>query len=150
MTVRIAPSILSADFARLAEAGVEGQVDLLLLDAPCSGLGTLRGNPEIKLRRGPEDVTRLAALQTKLLATLAPQVAPGGRLVYVVCTWTREETLDQVAAFEAEHPNFEREPLEGSPDFLDGLVDDDALFTTWPHREGADGFFAVRWRRADS
>ncbi|MDF1564009.1 MAG: transcription antitermination factor NusB [Deltaproteobacteria bacterium] len=129
----------------LDEAGV--QADLLVLDAPCSGLGTLRSHPEIKLRRGPEDVTRLAGLQERLLTSLAPRVAPGGRLVFIVCTWTKEETLQQIEYFEEEHPEFEREPVVEPGAALEGLVDEEHLFATWPHRDNVDGFFGVRWRR---
>src|SRR5204862_2966585 len=80
--------------------------DLVLLDAPCSGLGTLRRHPEVKLRRTPEDVDRLAQLQTRLLASLQRYVRPGGLLVYAVCTLTPEESEEQVARLLAAFPQF--------------------------------------------
>jgi 16S rRNA (cytosine967-C5)-methyltransferase len=108
----------------------------VLLDAPCTGTGTLRGHPEIKLRVTPEDVASLADLQRRLLDTAAALTLPGGRLVYAVCSLTRAEGEDQVAAFVQRHPAFSSRPLRPSV----------------PHRptphgvyvlpvEGLDGFF---------
>jgi 16S rRNA (cytosine967-C5)-methyltransferase len=71
--------------------------DLVVLDAPCSGLGVLRRHPDAKWRLVPDDVPRLAALQAKLLAAVIPRLAPGGTLVYSVCTFTRAEGPDQIA-----------------------------------------------------
>ena len=102
----------------------------MLLDAPCSGLGVLRRHPEAKWRRAPADVAALAALQARLLDALAPRVRPGGVLVYSVCTYTDDEGPRQLARF------LDR----ASRDFA---VDGEPL-RTWPHRDDADGFFAVR------
>jgi 16S rRNA (cytosine967-C5)-methyltransferase len=106
--------------------------DRVLLDAPCSGLGVLRRHPEAKWRRTPEDSVALAALQAKLLDALAPRVRPGGVLVYSVCTYTDEEGPRQLDRFLATHPDF---GADGEP------------LRTWPHRDDADGFFAVRLAR---
>ncbi len=106
--------------------------DRVLLDAPCSGLGVLRRHPEAKWRRTPADVASVASLQARLLDALAPRVRPGGTLVYSVCTFTDEEGPAQMARFLAAHPAF--------------TVDGDPL-RTWPHRDDADGFFAVRLAR---
>ena len=126
----------AADVTRpLPFARPEGY-DLVLVDAPCTGLGTLRRRPEIKLRRTHEDAVRLSEVQRRILEGAARHVAPGGRLVYVVCTYTPEETTGVVDAFLAEHREFSVEP-----------AGDRRHFETWPHREGADGFFAVRLRR---
>jgi 16S rRNA (cytosine967-C5)-methyltransferase len=114
--------------------------DAVLLDAPCSGLGTLRRHPEIKWRRQPEDVARLAALQHELVMGVAPLVKPGGLLVYAVCTRTREETTGVVDALLAAHPRFVVEPVTGP------CVDPDGVLRTAPHRHGLDGFFATRLR----
>jgi 16S rRNA (cytosine967-C5)-methyltransferase len=75
--------------------------DLIVLDAPCSGLGVLRRHPDAKWRLAPGDVPRLAGLQRQLLDALVPRLAPGGALVYSVCTFTRTEGRDQVAALAA-------------------------------------------------
>lgn len=106
--------------------------DKILLDAPCTGLGVLRRHPEAKWRRRPADVTRAAVLQAQLLDTLASRLAPGGALVYAVCSFTREETTAVIDAFLARTPGF----------VLEETV------RTWPHRDDADAFFAARLRRA--
>jgi len=118
--------------------------DLVLLDAPCSGLGTLRRHPEVKLRRTPEDVDRLAQLQARLLESVQRYVRPGGLLVYAVCTLAPEECDEQVQRFLAAFPQFRIEqPPAGFPaDCLDR-----EFLRTLPHRTGADGFFAARLRR---
>src|SRR5439155_9034719 len=94
----------------------QGPFDLALVDAPCSGLGTLRRHPEVKLRRTPEDVDRLAGLQSRLLTQVSRSVKPGGLLVYAVCTVTPEECDEQVDRFLSEHPEFhpERPPPGGA------------------------------------
>jgi 16S rRNA (cytosine967-C5)-methyltransferase len=112
-----------------ARAPLAAAYDRVLLDAPCSGLGVLRRHPEAKWRRTPGDVAALAALQARLLDALAPRVRPGGLLVYSVCTFTDEEGPGQLARFVAAHPDFR---ADGEP------------LRTWPHRDDADGFFAVR------
>ena len=118
--------------------------DLVLLDAPCTGLGTLRRHPEVKLRRTPEDVDRLAALQAKLLASVQRYVKPGGLLVYALCTLTREECDEQVERFLRSFASFQLAvPPPGFPqECLQG-----AFMRTLPHRTGTDGFFAARLRR---
>ena len=103
--------------------------DLVVLDAPCTGLGVLRRHPEAKWRLAAGDVPRMAALQAQLLDATAPRVAPGGALVYSVCTFTRAEGPEQVAAFLARTPGFA----------LDG-----AEQRTWPHRDEADAFYMAR------
>lgn len=82
-------------------APLQPAYDLIVLDAPCSGLGVLRRHPDAKWRLAPGDVPRLAGLQRQLLDALVPRLAPGGALVYSVCTFTRTEGRDQVAALAA-------------------------------------------------
>jgi len=113
-------------------APLDAGYDRVLLDAPCSGLGVLRRHPEAKWRRAPGDTVALAALQAKLLDALAPRVRPGGVFVYSVCTYTDEEGPRQLARFLDTHPHFR---ADGEP------------LRTWPHRDDADGFFAVRLTR---
>jgi 16S rRNA (cytosine967-C5)-methyltransferase len=136
--------------ARAADAtlpipdAAEESFDLVLLDAPCSGLGTLRRHPEVKLRRTPEDVDRLARLQAKLLASVQRYVRPGGTLVYALCTLMPEECDEQVQRFLAACPAFrvDRPPADFPADCLDR-----DFLRTLPHRTGTDGFFAARLRR---
>lgn len=120
-----------------------GTFDALLVDAPCSGLGTLRSHPELRWRRAPEDVRRLAALQRRLLGAAQGLVRHGGRLVYATCTLVREENEDTIEAFLAEHPAWRREdPSARIPDAARFIGADLALRTS-PDRDGLDGFFAV-------
>jgi 16S rRNA (cytosine967-C5)-methyltransferase len=116
--------------------------DAVLVDAPCTGLGTLRRHPELRWRRRPGDVERLAHLQQAILDGVAPLVRPGGVLVYAVCTLTREENEDAVARFRARHPRFVPERAPIPPE----LATPDGFLRTWPHRHGLDGFFAARLR----
>jgi len=119
--------------------------DGVLVDAPCSGLGVLRRNPEARWRLQPADITVLAERQAMILNQAAPLVKPGGRLVYAVCTNTPEETERQVAAFLARHPAFRLEPLTNLiPNHWRKLLDAHGCLRTWPHCYGLDGFFAAR------
>ena len=112
-------------------AGEPRAYDRVLLDAPCSGLGVLRRHPEALTRRQPAEITALAEIQRRMLDTVAPLVRPGGTLTYSVCTFERAEGDDVIARFLEGHPNFR--------------VDEPAI-RTWPHRDDADAFFAVRLR----
>jgi 16S rRNA (cytosine967-C5)-methyltransferase len=122
----------------------------ILLDAPCSGLGVLRRHPETLLRRSPADIDTLAERQLRMLSVVAPALLPGGLLTYAVCTFERRECEDVVAAFLRAHPRFTVEPAAraggGVP--WDRLADAGGAVRTWPHRDDADGFFAVRLRLA--
>jgi 16S rRNA (cytosine967-C5)-methyltransferase len=146
--------------ARLGVAGVYAVVadarrpplattfDAVLVDAPCSGLGTLRRHPELRWRRHPDDIARLAALQRELLDGIAPLVRPGGTLVYAVCTLAREENTDVVAAFLDRHPAFHLEPAGNYlPAAAAAAVTPEGFLRTLPARDGVDGFFAARLRR---
>jgi 16S rRNA (cytosine967-C5)-methyltransferase len=114
--------------------------DAVLVDAPCSGLGTLRRHPELKWRRHPDDIPRLAMLQREILAGIAPLVRPGGLLVYAVCTRTADETTAIVDWLLTTHQQFAVERLD-----IPG-VDADGFLRTAPHTHALDGFFAVRFR----
>jgi 16S rRNA (cytosine967-C5)-methyltransferase len=110
----------------------DGPFDRILVDPPCSGLGTLQSRPDLRWRARPEAIGELAALQARILAAGAHALAPGGSLVYSVCTISRAEGENVVDAF-----------LEGHRDF--GL---DERVQLLPHRDGTDGFFIARLRRA--
>ncbi|MCC6847637.1 MAG: 16S rRNA (cytosine(967)-C(5))-methyltransferase RsmB [Deltaproteobacteria bacterium] len=136
--------------ARTADATLaRGSFDRILVDAPCSGLGTLRAHPEIRWRRTPEDLSRLATTQRRILDAVTPLLRPGGAIVYSTCTLTDEENAGVVDRWLAAHPTLRRERAdEIVPPTARTLVDDDGALRTLPHRHGLDGFFAVRARRA--
>jgi 16S rRNA (cytosine967-C5)-methyltransferase len=135
--------------ARRAGGAWPGRFPRVLLDAPCSGLGTLRRRPEIKWRRRPEDLPRAAALQGELLAGVAGAVAAGGLLVYSTCSLEPEETDEVIDAFLARHTTF---ALEGPGPDLHAFADParGGALRAWPHRHATDGFFVARLRRAAS
>ncbi len=142
----IAPLALDARTA--ASALPHGSFDRILVDAPCSGLGTLRAHPEIRWRRTPADLARLAAQQQRLLEAATPLLRRGGVIVYAVCTLADEENAGVVKRWLATHPELRRERAEDVlPEAARGLVDDDGALCTLPHRDGLDGFYAVRARR---
>jgi 16S rRNA (cytosine967-C5)-methyltransferase len=127
-----------------------GPYDRVLLDAPCAGLGVLRRHPETLLRRTEADLALLAEIQKRMLDVVAPAVVPGGLLVYAVCTFDRVEGEDVVRSFLAAHPEFHVEPPVASAGGVpwDRVIDANGFMRTWPHRDGADAFFAARLRRA--
>jgi 16S rRNA (cytosine967-C5)-methyltransferase len=133
-----------------------GKIDRVLVDAPCSGLGTLRRNPDLKWRQSPQSVQELTAKQTAILQSAARLVKSGGRLVYATCSVLPQENEAIAEAFGAANPDFG--PLEAS-ELLSGLkvAEAEALcaggesgrryLRLWPHRQATDGFFAAIWER---
>ena len=118
--------------------------DRVLLDAPCSGMGVIRRNPDTKWARRPEDLSRYAERQRRFLDHLAPLVKSSGVLVYAVCSLEPEENMQVIADFLNHHPAFSLRPPPASLDFhRHGLVDEDGCFRSTPHRHGMDGFFAA-------
>ena len=117
--------------------------DRVLIDAPCSGTGTLRRNPEIKWRLAPEDIPRLADVQLSLLGRATETLKPGGRLVYSTCSVEREENEAVVHRFLESGAPFRLVAPDAPADFIttEGFV------RTFPHRGGADGFFAAVMER---
>jgi 16S rRNA (cytosine967-C5)-methyltransferase len=113
-----------------------GAADAVLVDAPCSGVGTWRRNPEARWRLTPGALDRLVAAQVRLLDLAARLVRPGGRVVYVVCSLLDEEGAEQFDAFLARHPRFAAAPLE----LPLGTARGQGLRLT-PFRDGTDGFF---------
>ena len=126
-----------------------GSFEFVLLDAPCSGLGTLRSHPEIRWRLKAGDLERMAALQARMLASASAMVRPGGVMVYAVCSFAPTEGVEVVRRFlehyreftvDATGPEFNQVRLAKS---ADGFL----CFSLCPSRDGLDGFFAVRLRR---
>ena len=117
--------------------------DRVLVDAPCTGTGTLRRNPEIRWRVTPADVSQLAALQRRIIRRAAAAVRPGGRLIYSTCSVESEENEQVVAAFLDENPAFTPAELGATG----SLISRQGAARTWPHRDGADGFFVAAFER---
>jgi 16S rRNA (cytosine967-C5)-methyltransferase len=127
------------------------QFDRILLDAPCSGTGTLARNPEIKWRLQPRDLLRLAQLQVKMLQNALGVLAPGGQLVYSTCSLEPEENEQVVEKVFSLSPGFELlSPIELSNEFpaLSTMFDPQGYFRSRPDLHGMDGFFAAVIRRA--
>jgi len=126
-------------------------LDRVLLDAPCSGLGVLRRNPETRWRRQPESLAELADLQLQLLDNLASLLRPGGSLVYSLCTTTPIETEQVVQRFLDGHPDYRRVDLhELVPSGWHALLDERGALRTSPVRHDAmDAFYAVRFVRGE-
>ena len=123
--------------------------EVVLVDAPCSGLGTLRQHPEIRWRRTARDLRDLAAVQQRLLAAAAAHVGPAGVLVYATCTISAAENAAVVAQFLAAHGEFAvDDPRPHLPPAARALVDERGALQTFPHRHGLDGFYAVRLKRS--
>jgi 16S rRNA (cytosine967-C5)-methyltransferase len=120
-----------------------GDFDAVVVDAPCSGLGTLRRHPELRWRRAEADLPALAALQRRILDACQAVVRPGGLLVYAVCTTEPVEGQDQVELFLRSHPEYTTEPPLG----LAALPTSQGALRTLPGPEGLDGFYAARLRR---
>jgi 16S rRNA (cytosine967-C5)-methyltransferase len=109
--------------------------DRVLVDAPCSELGSLRRGPDLRFRIDPASFAALPPLQLSILERAAGHVRPGGRLVYATCTLRREENEEVAGAFEERRADFARS---------------DPFLRLWPHRHGTDGFFAAAWTRRPS
>ena len=123
-----------------------GTADGVLVDAPCSGTGALRRNPEAKWRMQESDIAAFVAKQRQIARKAAALVRPGGVLVYATCSVLAAENAEQARALAAELPGFRLEPVTG----VDGaLINDEGHFVTAPHRTGTDGFFAAVFRRQE-
>ena len=130
-----------------------GKIDRVLVDSPCSGLGTLRRNPDLKWRQSPQSVEELKVKQAAILASASRLVKPGGRLVYATCSLLQCENEEIAEAFSSERVR-EFKPLAAHDVLSSAHVDQaDTLvrgpyLRLWPHRHGTDGFFAAVWQRA--
>ena len=130
-------------------AGEDIPFDTVLVDAPCSGLGVLRRNPELRWRRQEQDIAELADIQCRILRNAASCVAPGGRLVYSLCTTTQEESADVVEDFLQHNPEFSMHNLHAEvPLHWNTLLTETGFFTTLSTRDaGMDCFFAAVLQR---
>jgi len=125
-----------------------GKLDRVLVDAPCSGFGTLRRNPDLKWRHGPDAIGELAQKQLRILESASRLVKPSGRLVYATCSILAEENEAVAVAFQARHRDFE--PLACGELLAAQRIplDTGERLRLWPHLHGTDGFFAAAYARA--
>jgi 16S rRNA (cytosine967-C5)-methyltransferase len=143
---------LGAGIVRTLHADAKGTVegapfDRVLLDPPCSDLGTLQARPDVRWRKDAETVDRLAAEQQALFETAARQLRPGGTLVYSTCTISPRENEERVLAFLDSHPDFGADDLGAErPEYAH--PSEPRFLALLPHRHGTDGFFVARLRRS--
>jgi 16S rRNA (cytosine967-C5)-methyltransferase len=121
-----------------------GAFERVLVDAPCTGTGTLRHNPEIRWRITQADIVELAARQRRILAHAAQTVCVGGRLVYSTCSVEPEENEEVVSAFLETHAAFKSIRPNSMPEHL---FTTEGAARTWPQRDGTDGFFVAAFER---
>ncbi|MGI5860745.1 MAG: 16S rRNA (cytosine(967)-C(5))-methyltransferase RsmB [Myxococcales bacterium] len=122
----------------------EGSFDVILLDAPCTGLGTLRRHPEIRYRRSEDDIARMAGIQGALADNLLRYLKPGGSLVYSVCSMEPEEGEERVASLAAR--GLSVAPPQAPGVSWSEVTTPSGAIATFPHRHHCDGFFAARLR----
>lgn len=131
---------------------LRGKIDRVLVDAPCSGLGTLRRNPDLKWRQSPASIVELGEKQKAILTQAAKLLKPGGRLVYATCSLLQAENEAVAEAFTSMHgPAWravEALTILGEARVADAEhVVSGPHFRLWPHRHHTDGFFAAIWER---
>src|SRR3990167_517824 len=135
---------------------LSGKMDRVLVDAPCTGMGTLRRNPDLKWRQNLQAVEEMAVKQAAILQSAARMVKSGGRLVYATCSVLPQENEAIAAAFAAANPDFVALPagevlaglkVENAPSLCAGGEDGQLYLRLWPHRHATDGFFAAVWQK---
>ena len=134
---------------------LRAKADIVLVDAPCTGLGTLRRNPDLKWRQTSQGLGDLLSLQASILSAASTLVKPGGRLVYATCSLKREENEEQVETFLKAYPEFSMDSAERillrqgiSPGPQASWFGEQGELRLWPHRSDTDGFFGVNLVRA--
>ena len=125
-----------------------GKLARVLVDAPCSGFGTLRRNPDLKWRHGVDAITELAQKQRGILEAAARLVAPGGRLLYATCSILREENETVAEAFERTHAEFKPVSCAALLAAQRIALDTGERLRLWPHQHQTDGFFAAAFERS--
>jgi 16S rRNA (cytosine967-C5)-methyltransferase len=134
-----------------------GKIDRVLVDAPCTGLGTLRRNPDLKWRQSEAAVAEMAVIQTAILQSAARLVKSGGRLVYATCSVLPQENEAIALAFSQANPDFVTLDagevlaglkVEGAASLCTGEESGQRYLRLWPHRHHTDGFFAAVWQRS--
>jgi len=139
-----------------AVQALDGRMDVVFIDAPCTGTGTWRRRPDAKWRLTAQALERRQSEQRDVLRTGAPLTKPGGRLVYVTCSLLPEENQDQVSAFLRDHPNYRLVPYqsalsEAAAASQPATCSEDALtLTMTPHSHGTDGFYIAVMERSDA
>jgi 16S rRNA (cytosine967-C5)-methyltransferase len=138
------------DLASIPDFLAAESFDRILVDAPCSGLGVLRRNPEARWNRRPADIRELAALQLTILDTVAPLLRSGGHLLYSVCTFTAAETDAVVQDFLAAHTDYSQEDFRlFIPEAWSAITTNSGRVRTFPHHhDGMDAFFAARFLKS--
>lgn len=135
---------------------LSGKIDRVLVDAPCTGLGTLRRNPDLKWRQSPEGVQEMVVKQTSILQSAARLLKPGGRLVYATCSVLPQENEAIADAFTELNKEFAvlnageiltDLKVEGALTLCSGGEDGQRFLRLWPHRHQTDGFFAAVWQK---
>jgi 16S rRNA (cytosine967-C5)-methyltransferase len=135
---------------------LSGKIDRVLVDAPCSGLGTLRRNPDLKWRQSPQSVQEMAVLQAAILQSASRLLKVGGRLVYATCSLLPQENEEIAHAFSVANPDFEPLDvadiliglkLDGVESLCTGGPDGSLHLRLWPQRHATDGFFAAVWQK---
>lgn len=133
-----------------------GKMDRVLVDAPCTGMGTLRRNPDLKWRQNLQAVEEMAVKQAAILQSASRMVKSGGRLVYATCSILPQENEAIAAAFAAANPDFVALPagevlaglkVENAPSLCAGGEDGQLYLRLWPHKHDTDGFFAAVWQK---
>ena len=128
-----------------------GKIDRVLVDAPCSGLGTLRRNPDLKWRLSAKAIDELCELQAKILESACRLLKSGGRLVYATCSPLRREDEAIAEAFSAAHPEFKLldagELLKAAGVERADELNANGYMRSWPHAHAMDGFFAAAWQK---
>jgi 16S rRNA (cytosine967-C5)-methyltransferase len=128
----------------VAKPPTKTKFDGVLVDAPCSGVGTWQRNPHARWTTNLEDVKELAEVQKRLLANVAASIKPGGKLIYAVCTLTRSETTEVVEYFEKEHSDFKALELSNP---LDSEALPSSRIWIWPQDSGGNGMFVALWKK---
>lgn len=143
---RLHATCVRVEVGDASEPRGDGPFDAVLIDPPCSGLGTLQGRPDLRWRIRKNTLPALAALQQRILTAGAEALRPGGALLYATCTISRQENEDVIRAFLAANPGFELDDL-GASHPAQALPGDARMLQFLPHRDSTDGFFLARLRR---